>query len=144
MGIFSSMEISASGMKAERTRLDLISMNIANQSTVQTAGEPVYRPKRLATVPGSPNFRSFLAGFRTTDNMGVKVAGVVEENVPPRLEYEPNHPMANKDGYVAYPGINILDEMVSAISASRTYEANVTAFNESKKMINKSFEIGKG
>lgn len=138
------MEISASGMKAERTRLDLISLNIANQSTVQTAGEPVYRAKRLATTPGSPNFRSFLSGFRTTDNMGVKIAGVMEEDTPPRVEFEPNHPLANKDGYVAYPGINILDEMVSAISASRTYEANVTAFNESKKMINKSFEIGKG
>lgn len=138
------MEISASGMKAERTRLDLISLNIANQSTVQAAGDPVYKARRLATTPGSPNFRSFLSGFRTTDNMGVKIAGVVEEDTPARMEYEPNHPFANEAGYVAYPGINILDEMVSAISASRSYEANVTAFNESKKMINKSFEIGKG
>ena len=144
MGIFSSMEISASGMKAERTRLDLYSQNIANQNNIAAPGEQAYKAKRLATTQGNPKFKTFLTGFRTTDNMGVKINGVMEENNPPRKEYEPSHPLADENGYVSYPDINVLDEMVNAIAASRSYESNVTAFNETKKMITKSFEIGKG
>ncbi|MCE1246743.1 MAG: flagellar basal body rod protein FlgC [Firmicutes bacterium] len=143
MSIFSGMEISASGMKAERTRLDLTSLNIANVNNVNEAGSPVYKAKRVVTSEGSTGFKTFLSGVRTSENLGVKINSIYEEPTNPRLVYEPNHPFANKEGYVAYPDINVLEEMVHSITASRSYDANLTAFNESKRMINKAMDIGK-
>jgi len=143
MSIFSGLEISAQGMKAERTRLDVTSLNIANVNNVNEAGSPVFRAKRVVTTEGAPGFKTFLSGIRTTDNLGVKINGIYEEDKNPRLVYEPSHPFANEEGYVAYPDINVLEEMVHSITASRSYDANLTAFNEAKRMINKAMEIGK-
>lgn len=144
MRMFNGMEISASGMKAERIRLDLVSANIANTNSVKKPGENVYQPQRLVTTWGNSRFNSMLAGLRQNADLGVKVTGVVTENSHGRMVYEPNHPLADENGYVTYPDINVLDEMVAAISASRAYEANITAFNESKKMMNKALDIGRG
>jgi flagellar basal-body rod protein FlgC len=130
-------------MKAERIRLDITSLNIANVNSINTPDQPVYQAKRITTSEGAPGFKTFLSGLRTTDNLGVKINGIYEEQTAPRLVYEPHHPFANKDGYVAYPDINTLEEMVHSITASRSYDANLTAFNEAKRMINKAMEIGR-
>lgn len=141
MGLFKSMTISASGMTAERLRLDLISSNLANISTTRTDGGGPYRrhtavfAERLERVLGRPG------GFR---GQGVAVAEINRDDTPPRLVYNPSHPDANEEGYVAYPNINVVNEMVDLITATRAYEANVTALNAGKTMALKALEIGRG
>lgn len=142
MEMFPELRISASGLMAERKRMELISDNIANSSSPQLAGGQLYQAKRLVTAPAS-EFKGYLAGFRQSAGNGVEIVGVATENTNPRLAYEPGNPNADEKGYVAYPDINVIDEMVESISAMRTYEANVTAFNETKRMLNRVMEIGK-
>lgn len=143
MNFFSDLRISASGMKAERKRMDIISNNIANINNPQTPGKQVFKPQRLITKSGGHMFNNWLAGFREIPDKGVKIAGVVEDNTLPRMSFEPGNPLADSEGYVAYPGVSMIDEMVRAISAYRSYEANLTAFNETKRMFNRALEIGK-
>ena len=135
MQIMKAMQISASGLTAERFRLDLIANNIANVNTTRTeTGGPYQRKAALFAE----------ALDRAKNSAGVQVVGVSRDNSEPRLVYEPEHPDANDDGYVAYPNINIVQEMVDMITATRAYEANVTALNASKNMFLKALEIGKG
>jgi len=141
--MFAGLNISASGLTAEKKRLELIANNIANINTPQSAGSSLYQPQRLMTTPAEGEFGFYLAGFREVPDGGVRITGVAQENRPPRLVYDPGHPDADANGYVAYPDINLLDEMVSAMNASRAYESNLTAFNETKKLFNKALEIGK-
>lgn len=136
MQIFKAMQISASGLTAERFRLDLISNNIANANTTRTEHGGPYRRK-------SAIFSEALDGARRA-GQGVQVAAVSEDNTPARLVYEPEHPDANEEGYVAYPNVNVIQEMVDMITATRAYEANVTAMNASKSMFLKALEIGRG
>ncbi|MFP4496740.1 MAG: flagellar basal body rod protein FlgC [Vulcanimicrobiota bacterium] len=143
MEFFSGLQISASGMMAERRRLETISSNISNANTHQIEGQPLYKAQRLVTAPAESQFKKYLAGFRELPGQGVSVMGVAQEELPPRMVYEPGHPDADENGYVAYPDINVLDEMVHAITASRSYEANLTTFNETKRMLTKALEIGK-
>jgi len=143
MNFFSDLRISASGMKAERKRMEIISNNIANINNPQTPGTQIFKAQRLVTKQGGEMFNNHLAGFREVPGKGVEVAGVVEVEDPPRLSYEPGNPMADNEGYVAYPGVSMIDEMVRAISAYRAYESNLTAFNETKRMFNRALEIGK-
>lgn len=144
MRMFQGLEISGMGMKAERQRMDLISLNVANVHSVETPDAPLYRAKRLMTTAGNPMFNNMLSGIRRSEDLGVRIQGVVENNGEGRRVYEPGNPYADEAGYVTYPDINILEEMVAAITASRAYEANVTTFNETKKMMNKALDIGKG
>lgn len=143
MGIFNSLAISASGLTAERLRLDLISNNIANMNTTGRPGDPANLPysrkipvfaQILEQVDGRLNYRG----------AGVRVSRVLTDARPPRLVYEPADPMADARGYVAYPNINIVNEMVNMISATRSYEANVTALNAAKDIALKALEIGRG
>ncbi|MCD4786558.1 MAG: flagellar basal body rod protein FlgC [Candidatus Eremiobacteraeota bacterium] len=143
MNFFSDLRISASGMKAERKRMDIISNNIANINNPQTPGERVFQTQRLITKSGAPKFNNWLAGFRVMPGKGVEVTGIVEDSTPPRMSFEPGNPLADSEGYVAYPGVSMIDEMVRAMSASRSYDANLTAFNETKRMFNRALEIGK-
>lgn len=145
MGIFNSFAISASGLTAERLRLDLIANNIANMNTTGRPNDPVNPPysrkipvfaQILEQVSVSPR-----SGFR---GAGVRVTQIVEDTQAPRLVYEPADPMADDQGYVAYPNINIVNEMVNMISATRSYEANVTALNAAKDIALKAIEIGRG
>lgn len=147
MGIFNSFAISATGLTAERLRLDLISNNIANMDTTGRPGDPANPPFRrkvplfaqmIQQTGGTGTFRP---GFR---GAGVRVTGVVEDLSPPRLVYAPDHPHADKNGYVAYPEINVVNEMVNLISATRSYEANVTTLNAAKEIFLKALEIGRG
>ena len=141
MGIYDSFSISASGMSAERLWLDTISNNIANLNTTRTAKGGPYKRK----IPiFAQRLQAVIAdGSKRTSEGGVVVSRVTQDNAPPRLVYDPPHPDANKEGYVAYPNINIVNEMVNMMSAQRAYEANATALEASKSMAMKALEIGR-
>jgi len=146
MGIFDSFSISASGLTAERLRLDLTANNIANVNSTGRPNDPANPPYRrkipifvqmLEQAGDSGALRSRFKGA------GVRVARVLDDDGPPRLVYDPSHPHADEKGYVAYPNINIVNEMVNMITATRAYEANVTALNAAKDIALKALEIGR-
>ncbi|MGB9619112.1 MAG: flagellar basal body rod protein FlgC [Armatimonadota bacterium] len=135
MGNLSSIDISASGLFAQRARLDAIASNIANATTTRTSGGGPYRRQvvvlRADTDPD------------TTEPRGVVVDAVVQSSDPPKMIYEPSHPDAGPDGMVAMPNVNIVEEMVDMISATRAYEANVQAIVAARVMAAKALEIGR-
>ncbi|OPX92798.1 MAG: Flagellar basal-body rod protein FlgC [Pelotomaculum sp. PtaB.Bin104] len=146
-GFFSAFAISASGLTAERLRLDLISNNIANMNTTGRPNDPNNPPYRRRI----PLFAQILkqeedagASQPLFRGAGVRVTKVLEDSNPPRLVYDPSHPDADEKGYVAYPNINIVNEMVNMITATRAYEANVTALNAAKDIALKALDIGRG
>ena len=134
MSVFSGMRISASGLSAERLRLDVISSNIANARTTRTEEGGAYVRK---IVVFAENYDSKLG------MLGVKVTEIKRDSSDMRLEYDPSHPDANEEGYVEYPNVDLLVEMSDLISASRAYESNVDTLNAQKNMISKALEIGK-
>lgn len=143
MAIFGAIDAAASGMTAERLRLDVISGNIANVNTTRTTDGGPYRRQLVIFEP-----RVTGGSFRQDLNQqlqlnGVKIAGIVKDASPPRMIYEPGHPDAGPDGYVKMPNVNIITEMVDMMTASRAYEANVTSVNVAKNMMLKALEIGK-
>ncbi|WNF24473.1 flagellar basal body rod protein FlgC [Mesobacillus jeotgali] len=149
MTMFHSMNTTASALTAQRLRMDVISSNMANvDSTRGVNGEP-YRRKMVVLEPKEGNFASFLnKAMGKTEaagaGNGVKVSRIIEDRENPlKMVYDPEHPDANQEGYVAYPNVDPLREMVDLISATRSYEANVTVFNASKGMMMKALEIGK-
>ena len=161
MSIFGGINTSASGLTAQRLRMDLIGNNIANINTTHTGeltpgGNPVPYSRQVAVFvprPAETPFAGVLGETLGDRNVGggVQVASIVRDEAPFRLEYDPDSPDAAKVaesglpvGYVRQPNVNIVTEMVDLISASRAYEANVTVLNVSKSMITKALEIGKG
>lgn len=151
MSIFHSFNTSASSLTAQRLRMDVIASNIANQYTtrarVNENGEvEPYRRKLVTMQPQSNQFKSYLHKARYGNSQpinGVRVTGIVEDQEPFRLVFDPTHPDADDLGYVRYPNVDPLKEMVDLMSATRSYEANVTALNASKEMLLKALEIGK-
>jgi flagellar basal-body rod protein FlgC len=143
MDFFSSMDISASALTAERTRMNLISSNLANVNSTRTAEGGPYKRKdavfQASSAPGS--FGAALG--KASDARKVEVTQIVEDQNPPRMQYEPTHPDADAQGYVAYPNVNVVEEMADMIAASRSYEANVTAVNAAKAMALKTLDIGR-
>jgi flagellar basal-body rod protein FlgC len=143
MGIFDALDISASGLIAERTRMDVTSQNLANaQSSGYRRQDVVLRESGggFATVLG----RAIGAGTPAaggSEQRGVEVAGVVTDQSPQRRVYDPGHPDADAQGYVELPNVNAVSEMTDLISASRAYEANVTAMNTAKQMFSKTLEL---
>lgn len=148
MSIFSSFNINASGMTAQRYRMDIISENIANADTTRTADGTPYRRKVVTFMEreGQTPFSKVLN--RSWDNYsgkGVKARKVSEDTWSEMKKvYDPAHPDADDDGYVWYPNVNIISEMTDMIDASRAYEANATAFNASKAIAVKGLEMSKG
>jgi len=144
--LFGSFNISASGMTAQRLRMDVIAGNIANVNTTRTEDGGPYRRKIPVFRERTPSpFKTLLHKEMTTDaGNGVEVVRIAEDQSPFKMIYNPSHPDANLDGYVAMPNVDITTEMVDMIDASRAYEANVTALNSSKNMALKALEIGKG
>ncbi|HHY36696.1 MAG TPA: flagellar basal body rod protein FlgC [Firmicutes bacterium] len=145
MGLFSSFDISASGMTAQRLRMDLIANNLANVNTTRTSdGGPYQRQVPLfSSRDAAPLFPAFLDRKIKSTGGGVRIVGIVKDPAPPRLVYDPEHPDAGEDGYVAYPNVNVIMEMTDLIAASRAYEANVTAFNAAKTMASIALDIGR-
>ncbi|KXG77605.1 Flagellar basal-body rod protein FlgC [Fervidicola ferrireducens] len=146
MSIFRAMEISASGLTAQRLRMDVISNNIANVNTTRTEQGGPYRRKRVIFQEKRPdfNFKEILNdSLSKAVGEGVRVVAIEEDPAPFKLVYDPSHPDADDNGYVRMPNVNIVTEMVDMISATRSYEANVTAINAAKSMISKALEIGR-
>jgi len=147
MGFFSSLDISASGLTAQRVRMDTISQNIANINTTRTEDGTPYRRREVIFEErtGSDSFSSMLssASNRLASGQGVRVSKIVEDSSDFKKEYDPGHPDADEDGYVSKPNVDIITEMVNMISATRSYEANVTSINATKSMAKKALEIGK-
>jgi flagellar basal-body rod protein FlgC len=151
MGLFTSINIAATGMSVERLRTDVISDNIANASTTRTQEGGPFRRSRVVLRPikSTPYFRLPFqpASFDEGAGQGVRVSAVEKDDSPPRLVYDPTHPDAIKTGpkagYVEMPNVNIVTEMVDMIAASRAYEANSAIANGSKAMFLKALEIGR-
>ncbi|MTI47984.1 flagellar basal body rod protein FlgC [Sporosalibacterium faouarense] len=148
MGIFNSINMSATGLTAERTRMDIISKNIANANTTRTSSGTPYR-RQMVVFEESKNksFAEHLSNFTKSRSLmeknGVKISEIVEDKSPFKKVYDPGHPDADKAGYVNMPNVDIVKEMVDMITATRSYEANITSIDSSKSMAMKAINIGK-
>ncbi|MDF2542274.1 MAG: hypothetical protein K0S47_1992 [Herbinix sp.] len=145
MSMMNGMNISASGMTAQRLRMDIISQNIANVNTTRDEDGNAYKRKTVvfAEKDATP-FSEVLMKASGNYGNGVKVTEISEDNeTEMRKVYDPSHPDADEEGYVTYPNVNTVQEMTDLIDATRSYEANVTAFNASKSMALKGLEVGK-
>lgn len=144
MDFFSSMRVSASGLDAQMKRMNTISSNIANAETTGPNGAAYKRKDPvLAATADRESFGEILENAMDEQIQGVQVQAIAEDTRPPRLVYNPSHPHANADGYVAMPNVNTVEEMANMISAQRSYEANVSAMNAAKAMAAKALEIGR-
>lgn len=145
MDFMTAMRVSSSGMTAQRTRMNTISSNIANVNTTQTPEGGPYRRKEaiFEAIPEQRTFGEILVdkGHRNVNR--VQVTDIHVDTKAPLLKYEPDHPDANADGYVAYPNINLMEEMANMIQATRSYEANISAFNSSKNMVLDAIDLGR-
>jgi len=146
MGIFSSINVSATGLTAERLRMDLISNNIANANTTKTSSGTPYRRKiPVFRELQSQDFSDVLkrsTGMSSTGK-GVEVVRIDEDKSDFKKVYDPSHPDADSKGYVLMPNVDVVSEMVNLISASRAYDANVTVINSTKSMLLKALDIGR-
>lgn len=144
MDFFTSMEVSASGLSAERTRMNVASSNLANVNTTETEEGGPYRRRAvaLASVDAIDTVAGGSPGAFDNAIKAVEVQGIEEDQGPPRLEYDPGHPDADINGYVAYPNINAIEEMVDMITASRAYEAGITALDTAVAMAERAVDIG--
>ena len=145
MDFFDAIHASSSGLSAQRLRMNLISGNLANVNTTRTRAGGPYRRKEaiFAARPLEESFKKILADRQRNQLSMVTVNRVIEDSNPPVMKYDPQHPDADEKGYVAMPNINIMEEMVNMISATRGYEANVTALKAAKEMASRALEIGK-
>jgi flagellar basal-body rod protein FlgC len=146
MNFLTAMETSSSGLAAQRFRMNIISSNLANAETTRTPEGGPYRRRDVifGALPAPRSFEEELRGQMDPEEpLHAKVLGVAIDERPPLLKYDPSHPDANEEGYVAMPNINPLEEMANLMLANRTYEANVAAFNATKNMALRALEIGK-
>lgn len=143
MTVFKSMQINASGLNLERLKLDTISTNIANANTTRTEDGEAYRRKVVIFGERLSAETNKINGLTSIKSKGVKVLGIREDQSDFRIEFNPEHPDADENGYVTLPNVNMVDEMIDLIKTQRTYEANVTALNTSKSILKKALEISK-
>lgn len=145
MDFLDALNISASGLSAQRVRMNVISSNLANVNTTRTPEGGPYQRKDVifSAQPGGQSFAEVLDAQQTQGISEVKVVKVFNDARPPLVKYDPQHPDADAEGYVTLPNINVIEEMVNMISATRSYEANVAAVNAAKNMALKALEIGR-
>jgi flagellar basal-body rod protein FlgC len=145
MDIFTTFDIAASGLKAQTTRLNTISSNLANAETTSTPEGGPYKKKSVVFQTENQPFKQHLnRSFQAQGQIqGVKVARIVEDKSPPQRVYDPSNPDAKEDGYVEMPNISVLKEMVDMMSATRSYEANTTTIKSAKRMAMQALNIGK-
>ncbi len=146
MSIFNSMNVSATGLTAERLRMDTISNNIANANATRTVSGGPYRRKIVVFKEREPSeFQKILSRYTGNKNIGrgVEVKEIVEDPSDFKRVFNPTHPDADKDGYVLMPNVNTISEMINLMTATRAYEANVSVINSTKSMLSKALEIGK-
>ncbi len=145
MNFLDSLSTSATGLNAQRLRMNLIASNLANVNTPQARQGSAYHRKDAVFAAKSvqSDFGDALSQQLYPGQTGVEVVAIRDDNRPPILKYDPGHPDANEEGFISLPNINVVEEMVNMISASRSYEANVTAFKASKEMVASALDIGK-
>jgi flagellar basal-body rod protein FlgC len=143
MSLFSAISVSASGMDAQRTRAELLVENLANAETTRTPEGGPYRRKDavFTTQSAQSPFQSVFESQLQSDATGVAVSEIAVDDRAPEMHYLPGHPDADASGYVAFPHINPAEDMVDLMSASRGYQANVTAISSVKDMIQRSLDI---
>ncbi|MFO7830746.1 MAG: flagellar basal body rod protein FlgC [Desulfuromonadaceae bacterium] len=144
MDLFNSFDIASSALKAQRTRLDTISANMANIETTRTPQGGPYQRKMVVFETQQPSFDQQLnSAMQQSQPQGVRVSQIATDQAEPRMMFDPGHPDANEDGYVAMPNINLLEETADMMMATRAYEANITSIKASKRMALKALEIGR-
>ena len=143
MSLFDAIDTAASGLSAERLRMDVTAENLANAQTTKGADGQPYRRKVVALEQAGGGFGAKLGSALAGDGggAGVRVAGITQDSTPNRLVYDPGHPDADARGYVSMPNVQPVTEMVDLISASRGYEANVTVMQTAKQMFAKTLDI---
>lgn len=142
MGSFSAMNIAATGMTAQQLRIDIVSQNIANANSTRGEDGNVYRRKTVVMAEKRQTaFGNVLETCMGQANSGVKVTGIATDMSDLKMVYDPDHPDADENGYVSYPNVDTVQEMTDMIDASRSFEANVTAFQAAKSMASKGLEI---
>lgn len=143
MSFLSSLNINATGMTAQRLRLDVASENIVNSEVTRTADGTPYR-KKMVVLRSREDFRSTLdKAMNKAVGSGVVAEAIVQDNTDFKMVYNPNHPDADAQGYVRMPNVNVVQETTDAMAATHSYEANITAYNAVKQMATKALEIGK-
>ena len=145
MDILSGMRVSSSGMAAQRMRMNTISSNIANVNTTRSPEGGVYRRKDvvLESMPDAKSFGEILTSQPQRDIARVQVTDITSDRKAPIMKYEPDHVDADENGYVAYPNINLMEEMANMIQATRAYEAHASAMNATKDMAMTSLDLGR-
>jgi flagellar basal-body rod protein FlgC len=145
MGLFTTLEMSGTALAAERARAEIVAANMANAESTRTAqGGPFRRKMAVFSTAGASSFRMLLAGYGRVAGRaagGVRLVQVAEDPTPPSMRYEPGHPDADAAGFVAYPNINPVQEMVDLVGAVRAYQLNASAVAASKQMIQQSLDI---
>lgn len=144
MGLNSIFDVAGSGMNAQSVRLNTTASNIANADTASSSTSEVYRARHPVFQASFNNMLGHSQeGLNPQDETaGVAVLGIVESDAPLQPRYEPDHPMANEDGYVYYPNVNVVEEMTNMISASRSFQMNVDVMNSAKQMMQRVLSIG--
>jgi len=145
MDFLTAMQISSSGLSVQRQRMEVISSNLANVETTQTPEGGPYRKKSVvvSSLPLENEFSSVLKNELGDTLNQVLVTQVVRDQAEPRVVFNPSHPDANKEGYVAMPNINVISEIVDMVTTTRSFEANVTAINAAKSMALRAIELGR-
>ena len=139
MSLMTAISVGASGLTAQRKRLEVLVSNLVNANTTQPAGKEPFRRKDVVFSASSPQLT--FGGAFDDAAQGVEISSVVTDRSEPVKRYEPGHPNADKDGYVSYPNVNPMEEMVNILSATRSYEANLQAVNMAKDMEQKTLDI---
>ncbi|HBF08383.1 MAG TPA: flagellar basal body rod protein FlgC [Gammaproteobacteria bacterium] len=151
MSLLNIFNISGSGLSAQSLRMNTIASNISNAETTASSVDQVYRARKPVFTANDTAFSGFLSdaqneygGFAGAQQMsGVQVAGVVEDQTPLPKRFEPDHPMADEEGYVTYPNVNVVEEMADMISASRAYQMNASMMESGKSMMERLLTVGK-
>jgi flagellar basal-body rod protein FlgC len=141
MNLLTALDVNASGLTAQRKRVEVSSSNLANSQTTRTEDGGAYRRKDVVFQTAS--FQDSLGTAMGKGVEGVEVSDVVDDPRPFDRRYEPGHPDADKEGYVSYPNVNVMEEMANLVEASRSYEANIAAIGIVKTMINRTLDIGR-
>jgi flagellar basal-body rod protein FlgC len=135
MSLYNVFDVSATGMSAQSLRLNTTASNIANANSVSSSIDETYRARH-------PVFAAEMTKALSSQAKGVSVLGIVESDAPLNIEHNPNHPMADKDGYIYKPNVNVVEEMANMISSSRAYETNVQIADAAKQMLSKTLTLG--
>lgn len=145
MSLMKALDIGSSALSAERTHLNVISMNLANVNTTRTPEGGPYRRKTVLfeSVPVETPFGKAMQSELDRELRGVKVRSILNDNRPFKMAYDPAHPDADVEGYVRLPDINVVEEMANMLTSMRSYEANVSTITTAKAMFNKALEIGR-